>query len=151
MADIEFDAYFDEYERCARERRERRRAPRNGRRRPRPRVPAAWLDGRLLLGLAVALAAGTAIAMVLLWPTGSVPHLNSAPAASRGAHVLSVREARCTSATVGACRWATVSGEPALEVALVASLAVMFVTLALTSGLGPRRSRLHWASARRCC
>ena len=69
----------------------------------------AWLDRRLLTAVAVALAVATAAGIVLLWPTGVIPHLSSAPAASHAAHVIAVRNGRCEGPAGGRCVWATVS------------------------------------------
>src|ERR1700753_1497285 len=91
MSDQDLGAFYDELDRRAAERRAMRSASRRrrpGRRGRRGR--AAWLDRRLLTGLAVALALATAIAIAVLWPSGSIPHLQSAVPHSQGAHVLAV-------------------------------------------------------------
>jgi uncharacterized membrane protein len=113
MNDGELDSYFDEYERRTVERRMRRQA----RRRRRPRrlrfgFPAfSWSDRRALTGLVVAMAVGTLAAMVVLWPTGRVPHLKHPLAPSDSAHVLALRSASCSAGSVTRCRQMIVSVE----------------------------------------
>jgi uncharacterized membrane protein len=101
--------FYDEFERRAEERRRHRQAKRRRRRRPGSDAGGSWLDRRLLVGLTVALAVATAAAMAVLWPGGAIPHLRAAPPASHGAHVLTLRDARCEGPSGGRCAWATVS------------------------------------------
>ena len=110
MTDSDLDGYFDEFDRRAQERRARRQ---NRRRRRRPsrsrRVAVGWVDRRLLTAAAVGLALVTAVAMALLWPTGSIPRVKTSLPPSRSARVTGLREARCNSGSPTQCRQMIVS------------------------------------------
>jgi uncharacterized membrane protein len=103
--------FYDEFERRAEERRARRRQRRPTRRRPRHAAGrgTGWLDRRLLTVLTAALAIATAVGLAVLWPGGAIPHLRNTTPAGHGAHVLALRDARCSGPSGGRCVWATVS------------------------------------------
>lgn len=115
VASDDYEAYYADLDRRARERRERRSARRR-RRAPRElRHLAESRAGRLLIGLVAAIAAATAVGLVALWPHGPVGHRPPGVTDTIPAEVERVADVACEGPTAQRCRQATirVDGRPA--------------------------------------